>query len=1411
MDDSFGPQLLGHFDFTLLFEHTIFQIAPSTILVFTLPFYIHKIIKYQPIIRPGWLLWAKLAVAVGIVAGQLATVVFWYKSPLNSLAAQAASIMTCVSGLGILILIYASHSHFLQPVPFLTAYLGITMLLDLTTIYTYFHRTGLGTVAWLTCSLPPLKFALMTLEEITKQPLIIAENQDELSDEATAGFWSRSTFLWVNPLLLFGFNNSISNNNLPDIGQQFDCKELYENFKVCWEKQDKKAKYALLWALVSSMPWSFIYVLLPRLFLCGFQFSQPFLLQDVVNATSGELVQPDYVSREEETTALILATALVFSGKAKSLRLGVSESEESAAVALITTDIPGLQNMIAFSYDTVAMILEVSFGIAVLSIFVGGASVLTLIIALTVMVFVQYIMRRVTKNRKRWNEHISERTAATSNILAQIRDIKMMGLAPSMAEYLKGLQAKEVDVSFEVRRIICLIYGIISVIEYVTPPNVIAAALFWTKSSGPISTARFYAILAVISMIVQPLAKTFWSLFRWPTGFASLSRIQAYLARDDLEDPRRVVASLGAGPRSNTNTPRRGRANAGAASAAYAIQLIGINVSMDLTGSILRDASIAIKAGEVTVIHGSVGCGKSTLLKVILGEMVLRNGVALIASRSIAFAGQRPWLLNTTIRLNIIGHKPYNEVVYQRVIFICELRPDFRRLPNGDETVVGSSDCRLSGGQKQRISLARALYLEADITVFDDPFSCLDLETATVIRLRLFSDGRATPDGRTFVMTTSMKQHLVDANNTFRLTPEGHVIRLTPREVNDELEELARNRQSGTMPPVTSTASSTETSEPPAVQSEAGDDGNERRNTDQVHGTFSLCIYFLRPAGIVLVATWVFFTAITALSERLPNIYVRIWLDKNANDYRFFIGYALLCMANPICNSLSAMFFFYFINPKSVTKLHENLADATFHAPFDFLTTKDASSILNRFSTDMSEASQRATALMLPALFQILLKGTFSVIIDIGIISAGASSAVPVIPFFLGIFLLVRQYYLQSSLQLRTLELDTSKLLVRHFKETAAGIEHIRAFRWQQEVTNDCYAFLNLAQRALYFLFCIQQWLECVLDFSSVAAAVIVVSFALKYPNTASASSMGLAFLSLIGFTDTVSDWIQSSVSMEASFGAVSRIRSYCETIPVEDYKRDTEPVSPDWPARGQLELNCVSAIYQAQATPQSSQINTASVIIRPGETLGIVGRTGSGKSTVLLSILNLLQYKGTISIDDREIRTVAPAFLRSRMTVITQGGIHLRGSVKFNLDPFHPSLRPSDCIVTDQMCQDVLQRVGLWNFISRRGHLTSRMKDMNLSQGQRQLFQIARAILHHEITASKIVLIDEATSSLDEDTDGRMVELIKNSFTGCAKVIISHRSPTIYSCDAVLALNEGQADVARHTPNQDNWRLEFE
>lgn len=497
-----------------------------------------------------------------------------------------------------------------------------------------------------------------------------------------------------------------------------------------------------------------------------------------------------------------------------------------------------------------------------------------------------------------------------------------------------------------------------------TPAAVVAGGLFWTKTLETTSTARFYAILAVVTLLTDPLANFIILLPGWSASFACLSRIQSYLRQEELQDPRSFSALSRRNSRRSSNSGSAGLPRP-------VIHLSGINVTMDLTGIILRNASIVVRAGQVTMIDGTVGCGKSTLLNVMLGEMPLRNGTATLSTRSIAVAGQKPWLLNKSIRLNIIGHKAFNATLYSHVVDICDLTVDFQQLPNGDETVVGSGGCQLSGGQKQRISIARALYVEARVTILDDPFSSLDHDTASLIRLKLFADGNATPNGRSLVMTTSMKQHLVDADTIYRVRADGFVVQVTSEQLERELEDLARNNRAGVVSSAESSANSPAFAEPPAVVPASGDDTDiQQETTSKKYSSYSVYKYFLQPAGVVAVIVWLVLNAFASLSERMPNVYIRIWLETHANDNRYYIGYALVCLAHPILNVLNASFFFWFVNTPTITKLHDNLVDATFGATLTFLVEEDTGSILNRFSSDLTLATQKIPGLILPAVWR---------------------------------------------------------------------------------------------------------------------------------------------------------------------------------------------------------------------------------------------------------------------------------------------------------------------------------------------------------------------------------------------------------------------------------------------------------
>ncbi|OAA69111.1 ABC transporter, transmembrane domain, type 1 [Cordyceps fumosorosea ARSEF 2679] len=1428
-DDSFGPRLLGHFDFTLLFEHTMLHILPGSIVIFATPLYIYTLVNATAIVRSGYLLWIKLAAAIALVALQVANAVLWPSPSLESQVAQAAAIIACISTVCMATMVVVGHRFFLRPPSFLGLALTVTAIFDVCTTWTYFHRSSLETIARLHVPLPVLKLLLICLEEVSKRSLIRPEAlRSSLGQEAFAGFWNRSLLFWVNPLLTFGFRREITMDLLPGVGPHLEAGSLYRNFRRRWDKTNNTvSKFALVKACIGTVPWPFLYIILPRLLFIGFNFAQPFLLQDVVTTVASDSETPIDIVR-----GLILATTAIYVGKAvskswyihlrnqimvsvrgilisaiyhKSLTLPADELADSAAITLMTADVAGVGQLISLSYESWARVLEMGLGIGILAAFVGAATLFTIIPTVITSVASAHVARRMMTTRKNWNEHMQDRVAETSNILAQIKDIKMLGLNSVLADRLQKQFENEVKVSMATRQQFAAIFGISDFAQSMTPVLVVAGTIFWTRAGEPISVSRFFTTLAVVTLISNPLSSFVHSFGEWSTGFACLARIQKYLNMTETEDTRQFAMPTSGvtdnsplpGAVSQASSNLRSRRRVPATVVPFALQMVRVSVATESSGSILDDVSLDVSFGTVAMVCGPVGCGKSTLLRTLLGEAPIRCGEVTLASLSIAYCAQVPWIQNMTIQNSILCGRPYNATLYRQVLYICDLNDDLARLSAREQTLCGSEGSNLSGGQKQRISLARALYSQAELLILDDPFSALDSQTSSTIRYRLFSESDYLANNMTtIVMTTSMRQHLVDADTIYRMEGRGRVEQRTLEQIQSEAEPQSRAHLKRSTSESNSDGGSTVNpaktdSEPPEVKpaasSSSARDNLSRRNS----GDFTLYKYFLRPAGFWCVLVWLVAVGIAAVSERMPQIYARLWLDRDADNLLYYIGYAGLGLVAPVLSFLAAFAFFHLVNLKSAPSLHWVLLDSTNGATFEFLAEQDAGALLNRFSQDISMATQELPMAIMPTVW-----GFVSMFIDVSIISSGATYAAPIIPFFLLVLFLIQHFYLRTSRQLRILELDSSKNLVRHSTESATGVEHIRALQLEEDFVGQFYLMLDEAQKPVYFLYAIQQWLTSAMDFVTATAAVCVVSLALNFKKSTSATAMGLALLGLISFSDFTAQTIRFFVAMENTFGAVARIRDFAGTTPKE---RDegVEEVPEQWPSSGRLDLNCVGAVYKADTEKPHVALENITVSIKPGQTVGLVGRTGSGKTSVMLALLHLLEYTGSIRIDGREVRSIPRSALRNHITTITQDGLELRASVRFNMDPLEFSSRPGN-FPTDDTLAGILRRVGLWDHVVGHGGLEASMRAMKFSVGQKQLFQLARAMLHRQVTRSRLVLIDEVTASMDEETEARMFHLMKEAFAGCTKVVISHRQALLADADVVLSMDGGRGEVYR-------------
>jgi ABC-type multidrug transport system fused ATPase/permease subunit len=473
--------------------------------------------------------------------------------------------------------------------------------------------------------------------------------------------------------------------------------------------------------------------------------------------------------------------------------------------------------------------------------------------------------------------------------------------------------------------------------------------------------------------------------------------------------------------------------------------------------------------------------------------------------------------------------------------------------------------------------------------------------------------------------------------------------------------------------------------------------------------------------------------------------------------------------------TLTGMLFIVMI-PRSATYLHGKLLDTIENAPLSFFTSTDTGQIVNRFSQDLSVIDAE-----LPVAGLILANNIFMATIQTVFICISSSYFSVVLLFVLVVMYMLQNFYLRTSRQIRLMELEAKAPLYSNFLETLSGLVTIRAFGWNKYMQKQNMALLDASQRPFYLLYCIQRWLMLVIDLLVAALAVILVALIVRFRRGADAGFVGLALINIMSFNMTLSTVIIHWTATETSLGAVSRIKSFVGSTRSENLPVESQEVPPEWPPKGSILVSNVSASY---ALDQHPALHNISLAILAGQKIGICGPSGSGKSSFVALLLHILEMnKGSIMIDGIDLSTIPRKLLRERLAVIPQEPIFLKGTIRQNLDPL--SLGENDLAA-----EAVLKKVGLWSTVVNSGGLNAIMEADNLlSHGQRQLFCLVRTMLR----PSKVLIIDEATASVDLQTDKLMQDIILHHFADCTIIAVAHRLETIREFDRIAVFENGR------------------
>jgi ATP-binding cassette subfamily C (CFTR/MRP) protein 1 len=872
--------------------------------------------------------------------------------------------------------------------------------------------------------------------------------------------------------------------------------------------------------------------------------------------------------------------------------------------------------------------------------------------------------------------------------------------------------------------------------------------------SAGLDISQAFTSIALLNLVTTPTAKLLTIMPLWAQALGCFERLQKY-----FELPIYNHESL---PRaSNSETQDTGIEMSmlqPPRSQAHAIMCSNVDIALSTEGpAILKDITFEVRPGSLTVITGPTGSGKTTLLKALLGETNLLKGQTSLSSKSLSYCNQIPWMTNTSIKEFITGPttdvRPILESWYARVVYTCDLVKDIASMPDGDDTRLGSKGVSLSGGQRARLALARAVYARREIMLLDDVFSALDTNTQETIYSRLFGQhGLLRELGTTVLLVTHWKKATAAADHILMLSKDGRIehqgspsMLLETGSYSLQSEPHTDNKDADFV-------------ESPKIKAPKGPSAEDKEDLARRTGDWSIYKYYFGNFQKRYLAMFVACSVGAAFTSRFSTILLKWWTADDGSNVAMYLSiYALLALAQTGFSNLNMWVVFLKMIPGSAINMHRTLLATVAGAASSVFYNTDSGTILNRFAQDMY--------LVIGALPTSLIatgNTLCETIASLAMISTGASYMGITMPFVMIAIFLIQKVYLRTSRQLRLLEIEARSPIYSHFLETLEGVVTIRAFGWEGDAKEAHLELLDVAQSPYYLLSCIQRWLKLVLDLVVAALAVIVVALAVSSRATTSAGLLGVALTNVLGFSQSLTRLVTEWTTLETSLGAISRVRSFASDTE-QDILMENALTSTNIVSKGEVAFSGVYAKYTNE--PGSYDLHDISFTIRPGTKVAICGRTGSGKSSLMNALFRLLPLRhGSIYIDGIDIKTVDPDIVRRSIIAIPQQPFLLPGTTRLNLDP--------ESHFSDTDLNDALNKVRLLDLINERGGLDADIDQQTLSQGQSQLLCLARALLRK----SKLVVLDEATSSLDSDTDELIREVLRTNFADCTVISIAHR-----------------------------------
>ncbi|CAH1794382.1 unnamed protein product [Owenia fusiformis] len=1302
--------------------------------------------------------------------------------------------------------------------------------------------------------------------------------------QLTSSFFSRLTFWWFSrTMIITGWKKTLVSSDLWDLRPADRSLKIINDFQQAWKEElgkakkklessykyvtngynvrqsvgtydippsmpspnmsevkddDKKLNPSLIWALCRSCGSCYIIAGIAIFLFCITQVAKPLLLQLLLDFIQfetqfewqGYMIAVIMFANSMLSSILIqnhfynaylfgqrLRSAVTAAVYRKALKL-TSTSRKTATVGeivnLMSVDAQKLQdapNLFHYLWSSSLLIIVVT---AMLWQILGVAALAGLVIMSFIAPFnTGYVGSKIKGLQTIQMKEKDERIKLTSEILNGIKVLKMYAWEPSFSSKILSIREKEL----KVLQTAAFLNACTTITFFIAPYLVSLCCFAVYVLSDPknvLDAQKAFVSIALVNILTDQMSALPQAVSFMVQALVSLKRITKFL----------MLEEQGPGYVQRDDHARE------------AVQVTNGYFSWERDQSpTLKRINLKVAPGSLIAVVGQVGSGKSSLMSALLGEMYKTDGTVNVKGK-LAYVAQQAWIQNLTLRDNILFGKDMNVKLYQRIINACALGPDLKILTGGDMTEIGEKGLNLSGGQKQRVSLARAVYQDLDIYLFDDPLSAVDAHVGKHIFEQVVGPTGILHD-KTRILVTHSISFLKDVDKIVVLK-DGHIsemdtydnllkqygafadfIKTYLTENQEEIESMSETDPESAAElrllrqrvNVLSGEESTDMTESDASvirrqrrkhrKNSRKSDTSDRERLQKKHSTkveqlieeeqaekgsvkLSVIKYYVNAGGNVITAVGMtallLFTAAQVgtnfwLSEWSGDTLVNGTQDLGLRDMRLGV-YGALGVGQ--CLSIFVLAICVAFGSVSASRiLHKNLLNNTVKNPMSFFDTTPMGRIINRFSKEMDIIDVN-----IPQYVQLWLIGLSPFMATLVVIIYSTPIFLTVVLPLGIIFVAVQRLFTSTARQLKRIDSIKRSPIYSHFSETLTGVSSIRAYRQSERFIEKSDKLLDESQSAWYAILVAYRWISMYLNIVGSFVELFAAVFAVMSRGTISAGLAGLSVSYSQRIMLAMILMVRAAGELETYVVSVERIREYSQTPNEAPWRKKGKNPPKGWPHNGVVKFNDYSTRYRPGL---DLVVKGITADVNPDEKIGIVGRTGAGKSSLTLALFRIIEAAGgSICIDGLDIADMGLHDVRPKITIIPQDPVIFSGTMRMNLDP-------SDEYSDDQIWQS-LEHAHLKSYISGQNNgldFECGEEGSNLSVGQRQLVCLARALLRK----TKILVLDEATAAVDLETDDLIQNTIRTSFKDCTVLTIAHRLNTIMDYDRVMVLDAGK------------------